>query len=805
MFLAPDLRLAGRMLVRQPGLSFLAILALGLGIGLSTIMFSIIEGVFLRGLPFDEADRIVGIGVSDANQGDARLPLGPHEFVDVRDRARTIDHVSAFRTGTVNISGPEGRPERYDGAFMTAAGFDVPRVPPLLGRGFVAGDDEIGAAPVVVLGYTVWRDRFRSDPGVVGRTIRVNGEARTVVGVMPEGFRYPGFQDVWVPLVIDVARLTRGEGPTMLVAGRVAAGLTLDDARAELATIARNLAVEHPHTSGNRTFTVNPYIEQFLRADAARFSYTMLVAVFGVLLVSCANVANLLLARAALRAKEMAIRSALGASRWRVVSQLISESFVLAIAGAGLGLGLAEAGIRLFNHATVDTDPPFWIDIRLDPTVLLFVAALTVVSGLVAGAIPAWQSSRHDVNEALKDESRGASGLRIGRFSTGLVMAEIALSCGLLVASGLIVKSVVKLKTTVLGFTTSDVFTARVGLFEADYPDDASRERFFAELQASLEPVPGARAVALTTDLPATGSVRTAFAVEGATYATDEEHPVARQVSVTPRFFETLGRRVTRGRDFAASDHGGAPGVAIVNRSFADRFFPGEDPIGRRIRAGRGDSSRPWLTIVGVAPDLFMGGIDNRTPAGFYTPMAQSPGRFAAVMIRAAGAPGALSAPVRDAVAALDPDLPVYRIATLAERIREDDWPYEVFGSLFVAFGAAALFLATAGLYGVVAFSVGRRTQEIGVRMALGATRRHVLAMVLRQGAMEVGVGLAAGLAVAGGFSLGMRDMLYEVQPWDATVFLAVAATLVATSLVACLVPARRAMRLDPMVALRYE
>jgi len=805
MFLASDLRLSGRMLVRQPGLSILAVLALGLGIGLSTIMFSIVEGVFLRGLPFEEADRIVGIGVSDANQGAARLPFTQHEFLDVRDRARSVDHVSAMRTGTVNLSGAEGRPERYDAGFMTAAAFAVPRVPPLVGRAFVTGDDEVGAPPVVVLGYAVWRDRFRADPTVVGRTIRVNGVSRTVVGVMPEGFRYPGFQDLWIPLAIDVSDLKRNEGPTVMVTGRVAAGVTLDEARAELATIARALAAEHPDTNRTRTFTVNPYIEQFLRADAARYSYTMLVAVFGVLLVACANVANLLLARAALRTKEMAVRSALGATRWRVISQLVTESLVLALAGAGLGLGLAQAGITLFNRATVDTDPPFWIDIRLDPTVLAFVAAITIVSGVLAGALPAWQSSRRDANETLKDESRGAAGLRLGRFSTGLVMVEIALSCGLLVASGLIIKSVINLKTTDFGFATADVFTARLGLFEADYPDHAARARFYADLERRLQRVPGALAVALTTDLPATGSARTAFAVEGATYPTDDDHPVARQVLVTPGYFETLGRRVARGRDFAASDDAGAPAVTIVNRSFADRYFANEDPIGRRIRAGRADSGQPWRTIVGVAPDLFMGDVDNRTPAGFYTPMAQVSGQFAAVMIRTASTPASLGPAVRDAVAALDPNLPIYRVAPLVERIREDDWPYEVFGSLFVAFGAAALFLATAGLYGVVAFSVSRRTQEIGVRMALGATRRNVLAMVLRQGAVEIGVGLAAGLAVAGGFSLVMRDMLYDVQPWDATVFLVVTAALVVTSLVACLVPARRAMRLEPMTALRYE
>ncbi len=803
--IATDLRHGARALLGQPGLCAVAVLALALGIGLPTLVFSIIEGVFLRGLPFDESDRIVGVGVADTNQGGAWLSLTMHEYADVRDRARTIADLSAFYTGTINVSGREGRPERYEGAFMTARGFDVAHVKPLLGRTFVTGDDGIGALPVVVLGYAVWRDRFQADPGVIGRTIHVNGTARTVVGVMPEGFRYPGSEDVWVPLALDLARVRRGEGQGLLVAGRLAPGVTLDEARAELSTIARHLADEYPSTSGTRTFTVKPYIEQFLRSDAPRFSYIMLAAVLGVLLVACANVTNLLLARAALRTKEMAVRTALGATRWRVISQLLGESFALALAGAVLGLGLAQAGIALFNRATVDTHPPFWIDVRLDPAVLAFAAALMLAAAIFAGMLPALQASRSDVNDVLKDEARGAPGLRIGRLSRTLVVAEIALSCGLLVASGLIIRTIVNLKTIEFGFATTDVLTARVGLFEARYPDVSSRARFFGELQRRLERLPGARAVALATSLPATGSGRTAFAIEGATYGTDRDYPVARQVSVTPRFFETLGRSVTRGRDFSPSDGDGAPAVVIVNRSFADRFFPGVDPIGRRVRTGRSDSLDPWRTIVGVAPDLFMGDLDNRSPAGFYTPMAQVPGRLAAIMIRAGGAPEALTSAVRGAVPGIDPDLPVYAVKTLAERIREDDWPYEVFGSLFVAFGAAALFLAAVGLYGVMAFSVSRRTPEIGVRLALGARRRDVLALVLREGIVEISAGLAAGLAIAGGFSLLMRDMLFDTPPWDAAVFLLVAAVLVITSLVACLIPALRAMRVDPMVALRYE
>jgi putative ABC transport system permease protein len=602
-----------------------------------------------------------------------------------------------------------------------------------------------------------------------------------------------------------VERLERGEGMPLMVFGRLADGVSYDQAQAELVTLAARQAREHPQTNAHTGAAVQPYVHASFGSRVVNTIYTMLAAVFGVLLIACANVANLLLARTSTRGKEIAIRTALGASRRRVVGQLLAEALVLAAIGTALGLVVARVGLEAFNRSVVDTQPPFWIDIRIDTTVLLFTAALTFLAALASGLVPALRASRCDVHEILKDEARGTTGFRLGRFSKGLVVAEIAVSCGLLVAAGLAIRSVVNLSRTDFGFETASVFTARFGLFEADYPDAAARARFYDELLRRLEALPGSRAAALAEALPASGGRRLWVSLEGRTYETEQDHPTAMLAAVSPGYFGTFGKRVLRGREFSSGDTAEAPPVAIVNESFAARHFPGEDPVGRRLRVGRADSREPWTTIVGVAPDLYMSGISNTLPEGFYVPLAQQPPAFASLAVLARGDPIAISLSVRTAVNALDSDLPLYWVRTMADAIAENNWHYRVFGSLFMTFGFAALFLATVGLYGVTAFSVSRRTHEIGVRMAIGADRRRVLGHVLRQGAGQIALGLAIGVLIAAGLSRLMTILLFGVEPWDLTTFLAVIATLSLAALLAMLVPARRAMRIDPMTALRYE
>jgi len=800
-----DIRYGGRMLLKHPGLTAIAVLALTLGIGLTTTMFSIVYGALYRGLPFEDAHSLMHLERSNLSRDIESMEVTIHDFVDWREQQTSFEGLAAYYEGTVNVSGTEARPDRYDGAFISANAFGLLRARPALGRTFRPGEDAPGAEPTIILGHAAWRDRYGADPSVIGRTIRVNGEQATVIGVMPEGFAFPTSQEVWVPLRMDPLQLERGEGQTLEVFGRLKEGSSIDQAHAELAAIARRLELEYPETNEGVGPVIKPFTEEYIGEEPTALLHTMLAAVFGVLLIACANVANLLLARATVRGREVAIRSALGADRLRVIIQLLTETAVLAAVGGALGLAVGWVGVELFNRSIVDTNPPFWIDIRIDPIAVAFVIALVFVSSLVAGLIPALQASGGRVGEILKDESRGSSSMRIGRFSKALVVAEIALSFGLLVAAGLTIKSVVKLKNIDYGFAMDDIFTARVGLFESDYPDDASRARFFEELRERLASKPGVRAAALTTSLPGPGSWGTRFGIEGEVYDRDQDYPVARWAVITPGFFETFDVELLRGRDFTVQDDADALPVAIVNESFAAKFFPDSDPLGRRFRMGASESEAPWLTVVGVAPDMYMSGPDNEQPEGFYVPVPQNTQRFMSIALRADGPPMALAPVVRDEVIAIDENLPIYWVRTLSDAIRAGTWFYIVFGTLFMVFGAVALLLAAIGLYGVMAFSVSRRTKEVGVRMALGAETGHVLKMVLKQGMFQLAFGVVLGLGLGALLSFALRIILFDVEPLDPTIFAAIVVVLVGTGMLATLLPARRATRVDPIIALRYE
>ncbi|UCG76408.1 MAG: ABC transporter permease [Gemmatimonadota bacterium] len=802
-----DLRYAARMLRKSPGTSAVAVLALGLGIGLTTIMFSIVYGGVWKGLPFEKSGNLLHVERNNLSRDIESMEVTLHDFLDYREQQTSFEGLAAFYTGTINLAGSE-RPERYDGGFISANAFDLIRVQPILGRDFRDGEDSPAADPVMLLGYHVWQDRFDGDPNVVGQVARVNGEQTTIIGVMPEGFRFPVVEDVWVPLRLDPLEIERGEGMTLEVFGRLRDGVSRDEAAAELQAIAGRLAEAYPETNEGVGAAVKPYIEEFIGAEPRAMLYTMLGAVFLVLLVACANVANLLLSRAATRSKELAIRSAVGASRFRVMLQLVGEGLVLAAAGALLGLAISLVGIELFNRALAPTDPPFWIQIGLHPLVLIFVIALTALAGVLSGILPAIQASGNAVNEVLKDESWGSSGFRVGRLSKALVVGEIALSLGVLVAAGLMIKSVINLKTIDLGFQTEATFTARMGLFEADYPDTTSRREFYREVLRRVSERPGVEAAAIVTALPGAWSYGGQFGIEGEIYDRDQDYPIARWAVASPDFLDVYGVQVLEGRSFDGRDTHDALPVAIVNRSFAEHFFPEGAALGKRIRQGASDSEQPWRTIVGVVPDMYMQGLSNLEEDGWgvYFPLDQYDTRFAYVALRAAGSePMSLAGGARDDVMAVDPDIPLYWVQTHQAAIEEQTWFFRVFGNLFTVFGVAALFLAAVGLYGVMSASVSSRTAEMGIRMALGAQGQDVLRLVLRQGAVQVGIGMALGLALAALLSRGLEIILFQVEPWDPAVFALIAAVLAAVGMLASYIPARRATRVDPAVALRYE
>ena len=806
MSVLQDLRYGTRLLRKSPGLSAISILALAVGIGLTTTMFSIVYGAILRGLPFEEPERIMHLERANPERDIQSMEVTQHDFAAWREQQRSFQGLAAFYTGTVNVSGTE-RAERYDGAFISPNAFDILRVTPHLGREFRDGEDAPGAEPVAIIGYQLWQDRFGGDRGVIGQTIRANGVPTTIVGVMTPRFEFPFRQDIWLPLALDVVGTPRGAGMTLEVFGRLADGVSMEAAALEINAIAKRLALEYPETNEGVVAHVQPFTKEYVGDEPTAMLYTMLGAVFFVLIIACANVANLLLGRAAIRSKEIGVRTALGATRARVIRQFLSEAVVLSAVGAVLGLVIGYIGVRLFNDAIAATNPPFWIDIRVDLVVVAFVVGVALFSSVVAGTLPALQASRVDVSEILKDESRGSSSFRVGRLSRGLVIVEVALSCGLLVIAGLMVKSVTKLATIDYGFTTENVFTARVGFPSADedYSATETRIQFFDQVLGRVSGIPGVMAAALTSALPLNGGGYTNFAVEGQSYAEDRDYPGSRQLIVSPGFYASLDVNVVQGRDFGTEDRDGALPVAIVNEGFAKKFFPDESPIGRRIRFGRAESTAEWRTIVGLVPDMYVDGVENENPEAVYIPYAQSEARFMSIVARTRGDAMDLTPKVRDAVIAVDPDIPIYFVESLEAAMDKQTWFYRVFGTIFMIFGGVALFLAAIGLYAVMAFSVSRRIREFGVRMALGAQQGDVVGMVFRQGLTQIVSGLVLGVGLAVAIAGPLTILLYGVTPRDPVIFGGVVLLLAATGLLACFVPARRATRVDPMVALRSE
>jgi predicted permease len=658
---------------------------------------------------------------------------------------------------------------------------------------------------VLVLGHGVWTNYFGADPQVVGRTVRADGHQATIVGVMPKGFAFPANQEAWMALRTDPLQLPRGSGPSLIVYGRLRPGVTREGAQADLGTIAARLARDYPDTNRNLVPVVRLYTETMGSDDEnAVFFMVLIVGLgFGVLLVACANVSNLLLARAVARTRDIALRTALGAGRRRLVAGMLAETVVLALGGTVVGLLLAQAGVAWFNGSIVNLNPPFWVKVGVDGAALAFAAVLTGVSALLSGVVPAWRASRGDVSGLLKDGSRGG-GMRLGRASRVLVAGEIAVSFALLVLAGLMSRSIANLGTHHYGFAMENIFTGRVALPEQRYPDAGSRARFAASLADRVAALPGVRSVALATALPGLSADRTPVAIDGRVYQDASEFPVVRTAVIGPRYFETFDRALIRGRDFTNADDDRTPRVAIVNASFAERHFPGADPVGRRVRLGR-DGSAPWATVVGIAPDLYMGGAEDRDRAGLYVPIAQEQARTFSIAVRAAGAPLALTASVRAQIAALDPDLPLYLPDTLRAAVDSTLWGYRVFGPLLVVVGVASLFLATVGLASLMSFAMRQRTAEIGLRMALGAHPSHVARLVAGQVTAEFAVGLAAGGFLAVGLARASRAMLFHVQPGDPATYAAIVATLAIAAAAAAWRPVRHAIRVDPVVALRDE
>jgi putative ABC transport system permease protein len=796
-----DLRYGARMIVKRPGTSAIAIVALALGIGLTTTMFSIVEGVILRGLPFPENDRIMYVTRATVQRPDGRDNAPAHDLVDWRAQQKVFESLAGYFNQGVTIATDGGFPERLRGVRMTPNTLSVLRVAPVIGRDLSESDAAPGAPAVALIGHRVWQGRFKGDRNIAGSAVRINGIPTTIVGVLPPKFGFPEAHEIWLPAELTLP-VKRGEGSRFQVIGRLRDGVTIERAKSDIAAIAQQLAKTHPENK-DTIGRVSPFIEESVPARIKNTFYAMLGAVMGVMLIACVNVTNLQLARAAERAKEVAIRTALGSGKWRIVRQSITEGLVLAVIGAGLGLAMAQYGVTYFMDAIADTQPPFWIDVRLDLTVLAFVTGITVAAALISSVVPGLRIARADVQAVLRDDTRGATSLRLGRFGRWLVIVEVAVSCILLVVSGLMIRSILTTSRLDYAFATRDVFFGQTTFDSRTHTDMPAVTRAIEQFEEGLARVPGVRRATLATGLPGNGSAPP-FSLEGKSYAKPDDRPRATQVAATPGYFDVLGVAVRQGRLFTPGDTASADRVAVVDEAFVARYLTDGPPLGRRIRFGD-DNKSPWVTIVGVVPSLAQATQPGQIIENVYVPFAQAPQRSVTILARTGNDPVSLTPAIRSALTTVSAETPITNPNSLADEFWRRGWAFRLFGGLFLTFGAAALVLAAAGLYGVMAFTVRRRTHEIGVRMALGASRRGVLRMVLWQGIWRVGVGIVLGLWPGWFLGKQMTALLSTTSPADPVVHGTTAVTLLLAGALASLVPALRASSVDPLRALRTE
>jgi putative ABC transport system permease protein len=803
-----DLRYGLRTLARTPGLSAAMVLVLALGIAASTAVFSVVNAVLLRPLPYEAADRLVVMLHRDRN------PVAPANYLDWRRAATRFERMGAAELWSPNLTGDD-HPERVRALRVTADILPLLGVAPAVGRPLLERDFRAGTDKSLVLGHELWQSRYAGDPGVVGRAITLDGEAYTVVGVMPAGFSFPPFwatgSQLWAPLLLE-DRATNREGSSLRVFGRLAEGVTLEEARAEVAAITARLEAEFPGT--NNGVTVRPLIDVVV-GDVRPALLVLLGAVGFVLLVTCANVAHMLLARAAARQKEIALRAALGASRGRLLRQLLTESLVLALAAGGAGLLLARGGIR----ALVALGPPGLPRLEtvvLDGRVLAFALAVSLATGFAFGLVPALQATRRDLGDSLREGERGSTeGGGRGGLRSVLVASEMALALVLLVGAGLMIRSFVALQAVDPGFDRRNVLSMIVSVAGTASAEPARRAAFFEGVVRDASALPGVTGASAINHLPLAGDIwGWPFRVEEGPEPKPGESPTATYRVVLPGYFRTMGIPVRRGRDVQDGDRAGAPGVVVVNESLAARHWPGEDPIGKRLALSDGEAAPTWLTVVGVVKDTVRGRWGAPPEDELFLPYPQvrryvenpsSHYAYLTLVVRTTGDPASLAPALRRAVWARERNAPISDVRVLEEVVEGATARPRFYVVLLGSFAAVALFLAAVGVYAVISFSVARRTNEIGIRMALGAEPGDVVRLVVGQGLLVGLVGALAGVLGALALTRLMSTMLYGVGSHDPATFACVLVLLATVALLASYIPARRATRIDPLRALRYE
>ncbi|HEV3312744.1 MAG TPA: ABC transporter permease [Chloroflexota bacterium] len=797
---AQDIRYGFRAMRRSPTSTAVALITLAIGIGVNATVFTVTNAVLFKGFAgVYRNDRLLYI----SNGG---CCVAYADFEDYRAQAKSFEGMAIVHGVSFVYTDTSGFAENVDANENSADVFRVVGQKPLLGRDFEPADEMDGAPAVGILSYSFWERQYGGDPAVIGRVVKKNGMPMIIIGVMPRGFSFPQKVEVWVPLVKTPAVLDRGNRDTWCVVGRLADGATVERARTEIETIAKRLAIQYPATNRDFRPVVGHFHEFFIGPNAMLIYGSMWGAVGFVLLIACANLANLLLARAIDRSREISIRIALGAGRWRIVQQLLIESVMLSGVGGFLGWWIARSGVRTYELAMAAKSSWLIIDYTMDQRVLGYLSALSVGTGLLFGLAPALRLSKLDVNAALKDGGRGATGGGHGRhLSALLVTGEMALAVVLLAGAGVMLRSYLKIHLADMGVNTTNILGGAVDLSPARYPRPEDRISFFDRLSVRLQAMPGVESVATADTLPSWGSSKFPYELPGAPSPDDLHRPKLSLLKVSPSYFRTLRVAKLTGREFNGADVASAAPVAIVNQLFANQSWQGEDPVGRRLRLFEANTPGPWVTVVGVVSNIIQNDANRqRFDPVVYLPYRQKPGRGAWILVRTRNSSSGLTNAFRREVQALDPDLPLYGPTPIADRM-ERFWDSRFYGSLFLIFAAIALLLASIGLYTVVAHSVSQRTQEIGLRMAVGAEAHDILALVCRQGLLPLGLGLTIGLAASLAVNRVLASLLVQVSPSDPISLIVASAALVVSATLGCLIPARRAMRVDPIVALRHE